>query len=107
VHMTAAPAFSLAYDLKPAAKCVKAWQDQGRPVAYIGKQHGEFQFLGRLNQPIVTLQKMQDGKTWAAANPAGVLIATLRESDLAPYGKPRSVQPYRGKVLAMWDATGF
>lgn len=107
VHMTAAPAFSLAYDLEPAAQRVKAWQDQDRPVAYIGKYHGEFQFLGRLNRPVVTLQTMVDGQAWAAANPTGVLIATLRKSDLAPYGKPITVQPYRGKVLAMWDATGF
>ena len=107
VHMAAAPAFSLAYDLEPAAKRVKAWQDQGRPVAYIGKYHGEFQFLGRLSQPVVALQKMDDGKTWAAANPTGMVIATLRKNDLNALPAPVSVQPYRGKVMAFWDAANF
>ena len=107
VHMSAAPAFSLAYDLEPAAKRVKAWQDQGRPVAYIGKYHGEFQFLGRLTQPVATLQKIEDGKVWAKANPTGVLVATLNKSDLALLPAPISVQPYRGKVLVAWDAANF
>ena len=107
LHMSAAPAFSLAYDLEPAALRVKAWQDQGRPVAYIGKYHGEFQFLGRLTQPLASTASMAQGKNWAAQNPSGVIIATLRKADIPSQPTPISVQPYRGKYLVMWNAAGF
>lgn len=107
VHLAAAPAFSAAYDLEPSAKSVKSFQDAGRPVAYIGKYHGEFQFLGRLEQPLVILNSMAEGRAWAKANPAGVVIATLRESEIPADTTPRSVTLYRGKVLAMWDAVNF
>lgn len=107
LHMAAAPALKLAYDLEPAALTVKTLQDAGRPVAYIGKYHGEFQFLGRLEQPVTTLNSMSEGAEWAAAHPKGVIVATLRESEISPHSDPFSVQPYRGKVLAMWNAARF
>jgi len=107
VHLSAAPALSLAYDLKPAALKIKTWQDQNRAVAYIGKYNGEFQFLGRLTRPIVTLQTMQDGQAWARANPDAVVIATLRKRDLSPWPTPFFVHPYRGKLMAMWNAGDF
>lgn len=107
VHLAAAPAFTLAYDLEPSAKAVKAFQDAERPVAYVGKYHGEFHFLGRLERPITVLPNMVEGKTWAAANPTGVVIATMRESAIPTDSTPLSVRPYRGKVLAMWDAARF
>lgn len=107
VHMSAAPAFSLAYDLEPAAKRVKVWQDEGRPVAYIGKYHGEFQFLGRLTQPLSTMQTLSEGKAWASTHPTGLIIATMRKDDIPASPAPISMQPYRGKYLVMWNAAGF
>jgi hypothetical protein len=107
LHLTAAPAFSKAYDLEPAAQRIKAWQDQGRKVAYVGKYHGEFQFLGRLTQPVVSLVTMEEGRAWAQANPGGVVVATLRQSEIPSSPLPIVQQPYRGKVLVMWNASGF
>ncbi len=107
LHMAASPAFTLAYDLEPAAGRIKAWHDEGRPVLYVGKYHGEFQFLGRLEQPVENVNKLEDAVAWAAVHPTGVIIATKRESEIPPTTTPFSVQPYRGKVLVMWDAKGF
>lgn len=107
LHLTAAPAFAKAYDLEPAAQRIKAWQDQGRKVAYVGKYHGEFQFLGRLTQPVVSLETMEEGRVWAQANPAGVVVATLGRSEIPSSPLPIVQQPYRGKVLVMWNASGF
>lgn len=107
VHFAAAPAFTLAYDLERSAKVIKTFQNAERPVAYVGKYHGEFHFLGRLERPITVLGSMADGKAWAAANPSGIVIATMRESAIPTDSTPLSVRPYRGKVLVMWDATGF
>jgi len=107
VHMAAAPAFTLAYDLEPSAKAVKAYQDAGRPVAYVGKYHGEFQFLGRLTRPVVELNNFEDGQAWAREHPEGVVIATVRPEDIPQDRPPLEARPYRGKVMAMWNAADF
>lgn len=107
LYMTAAPALDAAYNLEPAARQVKAYQDAGRPVAYIGKYHGEFQFLGRLTEPLIVMQTLEEGLEWAKSHANGVVIRTLRKKDIPPSPKPIRTQPYRGKVLVMWNAADF
>jgi len=107
LYMTAAPALDAAYNLEPAALQVKAYQDAGRPVAYVGKYHGEFQFLGRLTEPLIAMQTPEEGLEWAKKHPGGVIIRTLRKRDIPESPKPIRTQPYRGKVLVMWNAADF
>ncbi|MBF0251822.1 MAG: hypothetical protein HQL35_14465, partial [Alphaproteobacteria bacterium] len=107
LHMAAEPAFRMAYDLEPTALEVKAWQTQGRPVAYIGKYHAEFQFLGRLNAPVDVIDDMGLAADWARAHPDGILIATLGAGEIPVSARPLAVRPYRGKVMATWEATAF
>ena len=107
LHMSAAPALDLAYNLEPAARQVKAYQDAGRPVAYVGKYHGEFQFLGRITQPLTTLATLEEGHAWAKSNRTGIVVSTVRERDVPAKPLPLYIQPYRGKVLVMWDAGSF
>ncbi|HEY9164021.1 MAG TPA: phospholipid carrier-dependent glycosyltransferase [Magnetovibrio sp.] len=106
-HLAAAPGLSLAYDLEPTSQKIKTYQDAGRPVAYVGKYHGEFQFLGRLEQPVTTLNSMEEGRVWAAQHPNGVVVATLRASEIPADRPPVHQHAYRGQMLAVWDATGF
>jgi len=107
IHLSIAPALDLAYNLKPAARQIKAYQDQGRPVAYIGKYHGEFQFLGKLTQPLIPVHKLKDGRAWAKDHPNGVVVMALRESTVSALPTPLYRQAYRGQVLLMWDAGAF
>ena len=107
LHMAAQPAFSVAYDLEPAAKQVKVWQDQDRPVLYVGKYHAEFQFLGRLTRPLETVDDISQVKTWSRQHPGGVVIATMHTRNMPDGVEPFSVQPYRGTHLIMWDASAF
>jgi len=107
LYMTAAPALAVAYNLEPAALQVRAYQDEGRPVAYLGKYHGEFQFLGRLTQSIDVVRKFTDRDDWAKAHPQGVVMATLKVKDVPTVPKPIQVYAYRGKVLVMWNAADF
>ncbi len=107
LHFAASPAFSLAYDLTPTARQVRVFQDLGRPVAYIGKYNGEFQFLGRLRKPLDTVAHVKDARVWAQKNPNGILIATVKKAQLSAFSQPLSVRPYRGRLLAMWDASRF
>jgi len=44
------------FNLKPLAKIIKTRMASGNCVAFIGGYHGEFQFLGRLDKPLVQLK---------------------------------------------------
>jgi len=107
VYVAFAPALNVAYNLEPSAVQVKAYQDASRPVAYVGKYHGEFQFLGRLTQPLVPLKNIKEANVWAKDNPNGVVIDALRPQHVPPSPKPEHIFPYRGKVLVMWNAAHF
>ena len=102
LHMSAQATLGVAYNVETAALKVKAYQDAGRPVAHYGKYHGQFQFLGRLEQPIAAPGVKDALITWMTANPNGVVITNQRT---VPDG-PTSLysQPYRGKIMAMWNA---
>ena len=51
-HLTAAPYLARAYDLGPVAQRVAELQRAGHAVANISKYHGQYHFLGRLEEPI-------------------------------------------------------
>ncbi|MEG3620231.1 glycosyltransferase family 39 protein [Magnetovibrio sp. PR-2] len=107
LHFTAAPAFDIAFNLQPAAKRIKAWQDEGRPVLYVGKYHGEFQFLGRLIQPLDNFNEMRDVPAWSAEHPTGVVLATRSPKEITQYPDPVLTLPKRAKILVVWDAKDF
>lgn len=102
LSMAASPALKFAYDLSLPAQLVASWQQQDRPVAYIGKYHGEFHFLGRLEKPVEVLKSHTRAPKWAKENPTGILMATLRASEIQ--FDPIAVFPYRGRFLVMWEA---
>lgn len=84
------------YDLKPLARQIKAKMDEGNCVAYIGAYHGEFQFLGRLKSPLVSLKGNSFIK-YLKEHPDCVVIDTLRKSN---FGRLKNksfcyIQPFR------------
>ncbi|MCK5445796.1 MAG: glycosyltransferase family 39 protein [Rhodospirillaceae bacterium] len=100
--MAASPALKFAYDLSLPAQLVASWQQQDRAIAYVGKYHGEFHFLGRLEKPIVALDSHKQAPGWAKEHPKGILISTLRANEIK--FDPIAVFPYRGRFLVMWEA---
>lgn len=63
-----------AYNLAPAALHVKNYNDQHIPYVYVGNYQGQFNFLGRLTQPlpVVPGERLAD---WAAEHTDGYLIS--------------------------------
>jgi 4-amino-4-deoxy-L-arabinose transferase-like glycosyltransferase len=106
-------------DLRPMAQRLKSLEEQGRPVAHLGKYHGQFQFLGRLTRP---LESVTDDAivAWLVEHPNGYVVGSvygteyarlsnaLRASDPAPLSPGLAaefVQPHRrgGLYLARLD----
>jgi 4-amino-4-deoxy-L-arabinose transferase-like glycosyltransferase len=106
VHLGVFPPARLAYDGAPAALEIKRAQDAGKPVAFAGDYHGEYQFLGRLAKPLPEIE-YRDIPAWFAANPDGLVVARYRQERLATGPKPVYVQPKRGRIMVIWDSAAL
>ena len=90
-------------DTTPMAKRIKSLQDQQVPVAIVSKYHGEFQYTGRLTQPIVSLRRPEVDQ-WLTNNPDGRLIVYSRSPDACMSSIPGIVeysQAYRGRFISL------
>ncbi len=90
----------LAYDIRPISARLKALQEAGVPLAHSGKYHGQYQFIGRMQDAPETVMGGDMGK-WFEAHPNGKAIvyfsSRLSLCDLnADY-----VQPYLGDNVAI------
>ncbi|MFP5344051.1 MAG: glycosyltransferase family 39 protein, partial [Gammaproteobacteria bacterium] len=101
LYLTLIRSAAHAYDLHAASAYIAELQRAGHPVAYIDKYHGQFQFLGRLREPLRVIggAQVQD---WIQAHPGGRVVSA--EDNWRPAGNPRPEfsQPYRGKILSIW-----
>jgi 4-amino-4-deoxy-L-arabinose transferase-like glycosyltransferase len=90
------------YDIKPMAQAIKQVQDEGRPVANVATYHAQYQFLGRLEAPLVELQGA-DATRWLSAHPEGYAVMYPNTRDLAAI-PARYKQAYRGGAAVLVDA---
>lgn len=93
-------ASGLAYDLRPAGAYLKRMQDQGIPLAHLGKYAGQYQFVGRmLKEPEVV--EMSELEQWFTQHPQGKVITyfntTLPIDDIHPDYR----QAYRGDEVVV------
>ncbi len=90
------------YDTNPMATRLAVLQDQQVPIAIVAKYHGEFQFTGRLTQPIDSLKK-DKVKHWLTNNPTGQLIVYTE----SPIALERQIveydNAYRGRHISLLD----
>jgi 4-amino-4-deoxy-L-arabinose transferase-like glycosyltransferase len=73
-------------DVRPAARLVADLQRSGRPVASLDKYRGEYDFAGRLLEPVVFLEP-SELPPWIELHPDGVLLTTdeaAQAGDAAP-----------------------
>jgi 4-amino-4-deoxy-L-arabinose transferase-like glycosyltransferase len=61
------------YDLRPIAQQIHELQQRGHALANNGKYHGEFHFLGRLQQPLANVRD-HTVAAWMEAHPDGYVI---------------------------------
>lgn len=102
VHVAAGPHARPYYDLRPIGRQVATLQAEGRQVAFAGHYQGQLDFAGRLRQPLVVLAP--DAMLgWARENPDGILLLVPPRGhrEMPP---PLFLQPYRGRVIGLWEA---
>ena len=84
------------------ASAVHAAQEAGREVAQLRHYKGEFQFTGRLTDPIRSFAEPADLAEWARAHPDGYVLVTRQPGAAAGGAQPVFTTPYRGGVTALW-----
>jgi 4-amino-4-deoxy-L-arabinose transferase-like glycosyltransferase len=91
------------YRLQGLAVQVGELQRSGHDVAWLGRYHGQFQFLGRLREPVQALPDQAGLRHWLAAHPDGYVV--VKYSSARP-GVPGAltIRPYRGGSLVLWPA---
>ena len=91
------------YEVTPVGRVLSQAQRQGRPVAHLGKYHGQFQFAGRLQRPLEIGPTPSDLLNWAAKHPDAVVIVYAREPLQHRAGAlPELVQKYKGRSVYLW-----
>jgi 4-amino-4-deoxy-L-arabinose transferase-like glycosyltransferase len=91
------------YEVTPVGHVLSQAQRQGRPVAHLGKYHGQFQFGGRLQRPLEIVATPTDLLVWAAAHPDGIVVVYAREPLRHPAGAaPELTQKYKGRSVYLW-----
>jgi 4-amino-4-deoxy-L-arabinose transferase-like glycosyltransferase len=61
-------------DLRQFATEIAKHQQANRSLAFLGKYHGQFNFLGRLHVPITEVATTQQLAQWVNSNPQGCVI---------------------------------
>ena len=91
------------YDVKSMALAIKQVQEEGRPVANIATYHAQYQFLGRLERPLVEVTGAS-ATQWLAAHPEGYAVVYLHGSSKVGAIPARYKQAYRGDNAVLVDA---
>lgn len=94
-----------AWDVSPMAYRLRELQQAGVPLVHEGVYHGDFQFIGRLTQPIPTTRGPDAIKQWIVSHPDGYVVGRFVPGKaLLPPDKAEVVMDYRGRKLALWKA---
>lgn len=103
IHLAARPLLAETYDLRDISEKIGDWQRQDIPIAFVGKYHGQFHYLGRLEAPIAVIGLLRpDTTVWLADNPDGRIIIITGEVDESP--APLYRMPFRGRYLLAYDS---
>jgi 4-amino-4-deoxy-L-arabinose transferase-like glycosyltransferase len=104
IHMSLRPFLAERFDLKPLSQKLGEWQRSGIPLAFSGKYHGQFNFMGRLQDTITTVGLVDpDLENWLTANPEGRIVTVT--DDVPEMTTPVYSQPFRGRTLIVIDAS--
>lgn len=102
VQVAAMHALHSLYDIKPMARAIRAVQDEGHAVANLATYHAQYQFLGRLERPLVELRDA-DATPWLAAHPDAYVVVYLKDRKALAAITARHKQAYRGGAAVLVD----
>ena len=103
LQLAAKPSIDPLYDIKALALAIGEVQAQGLPVANAARYHAQYQFLGRLQAPLLELHGAEL-KRWLAEHPEGYAVIYLKDRQQLDAIPARHKQAYRGGAAVLVDA---
>ena len=97
--------FDSRHQLDAVGRFLATAQAQHRPIAHVGDYQGEFQFSGRLLEPLQTITPDQ-AESWSATRPHGMLVSFTHiwQPRGADTMRPALETAHRGLTLRIWYA---
>ncbi len=94
------------YSMQAFADRLSALEKQGAPIAYWGKYNGDFNFLGRLQHPLVEIGEKEKLLEWINANDQGYVVLIRHSGLTASEDGAVFAQFYRGgRRITLWEST--
>ena len=93
------------YDLTPTARLLGAAQRAGQAIVYQGNYEGQFQFAGRLTQPLVELRGDAEIAAFAKQHPDALVVEHPEHLSAEARRYARLAQPFRSSWMVVWPAT--
>ncbi len=94
------------YDMRPLAERLSAVEGQGVPIAHWGKYHGDFNFLGRLQNPLLEIGTRAGLMEWIGSHPEGYVVLAYRPAHGLREEGADFAQPYRGsRRVSLWKVS--
>ena len=90
------------YQVKPMADLIASKQQQGFKVAHLAKYHGQYHFVGRLEQPLVVITGWGDKlKQWLLENPNDYVVFYQKTKRALRSYQSSAHFPYAGEQVLM------
>jgi hypothetical protein len=104
LYLALVPLLAPQYDLTPISRVLSGLQASDRTLAWLGKYHGQFHFLGRLQDRIESVDERGRLYDWLDGNRDGYLLVNYktRRPDIPD---DLLIRPYRGGSLVLWPAS--
>jgi 4-amino-4-deoxy-L-arabinose transferase-like glycosyltransferase len=95
-----------AYDLHAVSRHLAAVQQAGHPIAHGDKYHGQFQFIGRLREPLLAVSSRDAMLEWARRHPDGrVVLYSYTPLEHTGGQSAEFVQRFKGRYVSVWPAS--
>ena len=104
LYLALVPLLAPQYDLAPISRVLSGLQASDRKLAWLGKYHGQFHFLGRLQGRIEPIDEGRRLYDWLDGNTGGYLLVNYKS--LQPdIPDDLLIQSYRGGSLVLWPVS--
>lgn len=103
LHAGVTPLLKAQFDFTPTAKLLGEAQRAGTKIAFLGEYQLQFQFAGRLHDPIEVVDEA-DARVWAQRHPRDLIVVNTLEEWQLPGAQPVTQQRWRTRWIQVWRA---
>jgi len=94
------------YDVSNIANMLNKKQEEGYKIVHYKDYHGQYQFLGRLKQPLVALNDKKTISEYVANHKKVLLLTYEKPEEIIDKENILIEQPYKDEKIILWNEKG-